>query len=88
MSNELWGLRAEEVEDVDLMTLDIGLPVKDLEDSIARAFGGSSTIIEERVEAINRRGKKVDCLVRILPLRTRKDEIYASMILTAPVADG
>jgi two-component system, chemotaxis family, CheB/CheR fusion protein len=87
MSNDLWGLRADEVEDTDFMSLDIGLPVKQLEDAIARAFGGSSNAIEERVEAVNRRGKRFECVVRVIPLRTHSGDIYASMILTASAGD-
>src|SRR5690349_16304920 len=56
MSTELWGLRSQEVEGHDFMTLDIGLPVAQLEDAIARSFGGSKGTIEELVEATNRRG--------------------------------
>src|SRR3954451_22351246 len=40
-SGELWGLRSDEAEGRDLMELDIGLPVRRLEEGIARAFGGS-----------------------------------------------
>jgi two-component system CheB/CheR fusion protein len=84
MSTDLWGLRPDEVEGEDFMELDIGLPVKELEDPIARAFGGSNNSIEAHVEAMNRRGKRFDCMVRVMPLKTRNDEIYASMILAAP----
>ncbi|HYZ30397.1 MAG TPA: CheR family methyltransferase [Thermoleophilaceae bacterium] len=85
MSKDLWGLRADEVEGHDLMELDIGLPVKNLDDAIARAFGGAAaTPIEERVEAINRRGRRFSCLVRVLPLSTRNSEVYAAMILATP----
>jgi two-component system, chemotaxis family, CheB/CheR fusion protein len=84
MSNELWGLRSSEVEGEDLRGLDIGLPVTQLEDAIARSFNGSTGPIEERVEAVNRRGQKLECVVRILPLRTPSEEIYASLILAAP----
>jgi two-component system CheB/CheR fusion protein len=87
MSADLWGLRADEVDGHDLMTLDIGLPVKELEDAIARSFGGAAGPIEEHVEAVNRRGKSFECLVRVMPLRTR-DEVYASMILAAPEPSG
>jgi two-component system CheB/CheR fusion protein len=83
-SAELWGLRADEVEDQDLMELDIGLPVKDFENAIARSFDGPTGPIEERVEAMNRRGQRLTAVVRVMPLRTRVDEIYASVILVAP----
>jgi len=83
-SVELWGVRAEEVEGRNLMDLDIGLPVRRLEDAVARAFGGSTNSIEEQLEAINRRGQKFACLVRVMPLRTRSGDIYGSMILASP----
>jgi two-component system CheB/CheR fusion protein len=83
-SGELWGLHADEAEGRDLMDLDIGLPVRRLEDGIASALGGSPHLIEEHVEAINRRGQKFECLVRVVPLRTRSGDIYGSMILASP----
>ena len=88
MAEELWGLRSDEVEGQDFMALDIGLPVRELEDPIARALGGSTAAIGERVRATNRRGKQFECSVRVTPLGTRSGEIYAALILTAPVQDG
>jgi two-component system, chemotaxis family, CheB/CheR fusion protein len=88
MSHELWGLRADEVEGKDFMELDIGLPVEELDDAISRSFGGSKGVIEERVEAVNRRGQRFSCLVRVMPLRTRAGDIYGSMILAAPTSNG
>jgi two-component system, chemotaxis family, CheB/CheR fusion protein len=86
MSAELWGLRAEEVEDQNLMELEFGLPVKDFENAIERSFDGPTGPIEERVEAMNGRGQRLTAVVRVMPLRTQTDEIYASMILVAPVS--
>jgi two-component system, chemotaxis family, CheB/CheR fusion protein len=88
MSDELWGLRADEVEGQDFLSLDIGLPVKELQDAIARSFGGSDKVIEESVKAMNRRGRRFDAQVRLMPLRTRNGETYASMILTAPQTEA
>jgi two-component system CheB/CheR fusion protein len=88
MSSELWGLRGDEVDGKDFRELDIGLPVTELEDAIARSFSGSKGPIEETVHAMNRRGQRFEALVRITPLQTRSGEIYASMILTAPATDG
>jgi two-component system CheB/CheR fusion protein len=84
MSHEFWGARADEVEGVDFMDLDIGLPVRELGDAIARSFGGATGRIEEQVDATNRRGKRFPALVRVMPLKTRSGEIYGSMILTSP----
>jgi two-component system, chemotaxis family, CheB/CheR fusion protein len=86
-SGELWGLRADEAEGRDLMELDIGLPVRRLEQGIAQAFGGSTGLIEEHVEAINRRGQTFECRLRVVPLHTRSGDIYGSMILASPNAN-
>ena len=83
-SDELWGLRASEVEGEDFMGLDIGLPVRELDDAIARSFGGAKPPIEQSVDAVNRRGQRFTCQVRVIPLANRADEIYASLILSAP----
>jgi two-component system CheB/CheR fusion protein len=84
MSEELWGLRSAEVEGMDFMALDIGLPVQELEDAIARSFGGSTRQLDVRLDAINRRGQTFECLVRVTPLQRINGETYASMILATP----
>src|SRR3954451_7583284 len=88
MSFELWGLRADEVEGKNFQELDIGLPVSELDDIIARSFGGAKGTLEQRVEARNRRGKQFTALVRVMPLSTRAGDVYASMVLSAPVAES
>jgi two-component system CheB/CheR fusion protein len=62
-AEDLWGLRAEEVQGKSLLNLDIGLPVNDLR-NIARACeqldGGYHETI---LEAVNRRGKPIKCRI-------------------------
>jgi two-component system, chemotaxis family, CheB/CheR fusion protein len=84
MATDIWGLRPDEVDGVDFMSLDIGLPVGELDDAIARAFGGATAPIEERVGAVNRRGRAFDCVVRVMSLRAGSGEIYGAMLLTTP----
>jgi two-component system CheB/CheR fusion protein len=84
MATEIWGLRPDEVDGADFMTLDMGLPVKELDDAIARAFGGATAPIEERVNAVNRRGRAFECSVRVMALRASSGEIYGAMLLTTP----
>jgi two-component system, chemotaxis family, CheB/CheR fusion protein len=88
MSDDLWGLRPHEAEGEDFMSLAIGLPVKELDDAITRAFSDSTDPIEEHIEAMNRRGRKFTCVVRIMPLRGHSGDIYAAMILAAPEPAG
>jgi two-component system CheB/CheR fusion protein len=84
MAAEMWGLRADEVDGADFMSLDIGLPVQELDDAIARAIGGATAPIEERVNAVNRRGRAFECVVRVMSLRSASGEIYGAMLLTTP----
>jgi two-component system CheB/CheR fusion protein len=69
-AEEFWGLREDEVRGVDLLTLDIGLPVNELarplQACLARSEDGSVT-----VSAITRRGRKVECRVTLTPLHAK-----------------
>jgi hypothetical protein len=60
--------------------------LEQLQDAIARSFDGSSDPVEETVEAMDRRGQRFECHVRVLPLQTRAGDVYASMILAASPA--
>ena len=84
-SHELWGLRAEEVEGKNLFSLDVGLPVKDLEDPILRALSpqtqGSSSIA---LDAVNRRGRAMRVNVSVMPLVAAADQHFGALILVTP----
>jgi two-component system CheB/CheR fusion protein len=67
-SQELWGLRPEEVQGRQFLTLDIGLPVETLMQPIRACLSGASTHHETVVEACNRRGKPISCKVTITPM--------------------
>jgi two-component system CheB/CheR fusion protein len=82
-STELWGLRAEEVEGQAFLDLDIGLPVDRLGDSIRKVLAGDADTLEDEVEAVTRRGKRVECRVRTLPLRAPGGNVQGVIILTA-----
>jgi PAS domain S-box-containing protein len=83
-ATDMWGLNATEVADRDVMTLDFGLPVAQLDDAISRALGGAAAPIEERVPAVNRRGVSFECRVRLMPLRARTGEAYGAIVLMEP----
>jgi two-component system CheB/CheR fusion protein len=82
-STELWGLRAEEVEGQPFLDLDIGLPVEEVKDSIRKVLADDTEMVEQQVEAVTRRGKKVECRVRTLPLRASDGKSYGAIILMA-----
>ena len=66
-AEELWGLRAEEVVGRPFLGLDIGLPVDSLAEQVAAAAAGDGDQ-EVTLDAVNRRGAPVRCVVRCMPL--------------------
>src|SRR3954447_2712845 len=80
-ATDLWGLRGDEVNGEHFLSLDMGLPVDKVRDSIRGALGeagGPSTV---SVQAVNRRGRRFECTVRALPLTTREGERYGVILL-------
>jgi two-component system CheB/CheR fusion protein len=79
-SEDLWGLRADEVEGHDLLELDIGLPVGELKQPLEEAVSSSSssTLI---LDAVNRRGRAFRCEVRVMPLVSAKQGLYGGIVL-------
>lgn len=67
-AENLWGMRAEEVRGQSLFGLDIGLPVERLREPIRRCLAGAEERQEEILEAINRRGRTIQCRISYNPL--------------------
>jgi two-component system CheB/CheR fusion protein len=65
ISEELWGLRSEEVIGKKFQALDIGLPIKDLQERIDGLHSAKESHLEFTAEAYNRRGKTINCRVRV-----------------------
>ena len=66
-SENAWGLREEEVIGHPFRDLDIGLPVRRLEEAVRRAATASEGS-EIAVDAVDRRGRGMRCRVRVAPL--------------------
>jgi two-component system, chemotaxis family, CheB/CheR fusion protein len=64
-AEDLWGLRAEEVQGKPLLGLDIGLPVGRL--PLAGFLDGTASYQEETLDATTRRGKAIRCHVTCTP---------------------
>jgi two-component system CheB/CheR fusion protein len=69
-AEDLWGLRADEVQGRSMLNLDIGLPVGQLRDVIRPCLSGDSDHQQVLLDAVNRRGKKIKCRVTCTPLVT------------------
>jgi two-component system CheB/CheR fusion protein len=93
-AEELWGLRAEEVERVHLMNLDFGLPTARLMPAIRSCLAGERGAHEVVLDATNRRGRRIECRVTVAPLVGRQDGRPQGVIVLmdeqrpAPVAIG
>jgi two-component system CheB/CheR fusion protein len=69
-AEDLWGLRTDEVQGKSLLNLDIGLPVHELRGMVRNCLTGESGKAEIELDAVNRRGKKINCRVTCSPLVT------------------
>jgi two-component system CheB/CheR fusion protein len=92
-AEELWGVRAAEVEHVHFLRLDIGLPLEQIEQPIRDCVGGKIDHHESFLQALNRRGRAVVCKTTLYPLVTRNDARPRGVIvmmdeMTAPDDDG
>jgi two-component system CheB/CheR fusion protein len=67
-AEDLWGLRPDEVQGRSLLNLDIGLPVAQLRDVVRPCLAGEKEHMEVVLDAVNRRGKKIQCRITCSPL--------------------
>jgi two-component system, chemotaxis family, CheB/CheR fusion protein len=79
-ASDLWGLRADEVEESNFLNLDIGIPVGELRGPIRATLSGE---VPDPVvlEGHNRKGQPVSCEVSFAPLRTHRDEIEGGILV-------
>jgi two-component system CheB/CheR fusion protein len=82
-SAELWGLRADEVEGKPFSTLDIGLPVNEVEAALNLALSTEARPTSLELDAVNRRGRPFKCSVRVLPLASPGGEVAGALLLMA-----
>jgi two-component system CheB/CheR fusion protein len=62
---DLWGVRADEVRGKHFLNFDIGLPVAALSTAIRSCLGGEREFVELHIPATNRRGKAIDCYIKL-----------------------
>jgi two-component system, chemotaxis family, CheB/CheR fusion protein len=85
-TEELWGLREREVRGQYFLNLDIGLPVEQLRQSIRACLTEATRSIEITLEAIDRRGKKIQCNVTLTPLIDVRGETQGVLLLMEKIA--
>jgi two-component system CheB/CheR fusion protein len=67
-SEQMWGLRVAEVRNKNVFGLDIGLPIEQFRREMRACLSGESELASLTVDATNRRGKPVQCIVTCTPL--------------------
>jgi len=80
-SHDLWGLRYDEVEGEDFLTLDIGLPVAALRGPLDEVLAGRSARAETSLKATNRRGRAVELLLTCTPLVTSDGAVKGAIMV-------
>jgi two-component system CheB/CheR fusion protein len=80
-AEELWGLRADEVTARHFMNLDIGLPLGELRGVLMSALAEDADAVEREVAAVNRRGRTIDCTVRVTPMRERSGTVRGLIVM-------
>jgi two-component system CheB/CheR fusion protein len=79
-SSELWGLRSDEAEGQNLLSLDVGLPVEKLSGALRDVLNNGESRVELRVEATNRRGHPIDCRIVALPLSVDGQDVSGTIL--------
>jgi two-component system, chemotaxis family, CheB/CheR fusion protein len=80
-SEDLWGLHSREVQDKSLFSLDIGLPVEQLQDVIRQCLSGEGDRLEVTLDATNRRGRGIQCRITCNPLLDLDKRIQGVILL-------
>ena len=80
-AEDLWGVRSDETVGTQFLTLEIGLPVAQLAQSLRAVMNGEENLIEKTIPALSRRGRTIDCLVSVTPLHSAEGKTTGVIIL-------
>jgi two-component system, chemotaxis family, CheB/CheR fusion protein len=85
-ARELWGLTPDEAVGQHFLKLDVGLPVDQLLSPIRAALtnGDADGAQPLRVQAVNRRGRQIECVVTMTPLDGASDGRQGVIVMMQP----
>jgi two-component system, chemotaxis family, CheB/CheR fusion protein len=86
-SEELWGVRQEEVQGQHFLNLDIGLPIEQVRPTLKAAMSGEDGTQSTMVQATNRRGRTVNCRVTCSPLLDNDTNLRGVIVLVVDETD-
>src|SRR5262249_8359523 len=84
-SADLWGIRPDEARGRHLLNLDFGLPLDKIAKPLRDSLAGKSPGAELTVPALNRRGRQIECRVRISQLVQPDGNVRGAIILQEPI---
>jgi two-component system CheB/CheR fusion protein len=84
-AENLWGLKADEVNQQSLFSLDIGLPVERLRDPLYQCLSGTQPDREILIDALNSRGRSIQCRLSFNPLKDGSKEPHGVILLIKEV---
>ncbi|HEV8310402.1 MAG TPA: CheR family methyltransferase [Methylomirabilota bacterium] len=87
-AEDLWGVRPHEAKGRHFLNLDIGLPAAELLQPIRACLSGEAPHSAVTLEATNRRGRRIQCLVDCTPLLGSAADIQGAILLMEPRDDG
>jgi two-component system CheB/CheR fusion protein len=87
-AEDLWGLCAEEVSGQHLLNLGIDLPVQRLRSALKTCLSGESWFEQVRVDAVNRRGRKITCQVTCCPLLSVAAPVTGAILVMDELTNG
>lgn len=80
-AEDMWGLRPDEVFQTNFLNLDTGLPVEQLRAPVKACLAGEAESLQVRLEATNRRGKRIQVIVTCSPLVPKRGAEPTGVIL-------
>lgn len=86
-SENMWGLRSEEVTGEPFLDLDIGLPVQKLRDDLKAILDREAPQQPTVVDAMDRRGRSVTCRVRLSPLLYEAKEARGVVLIIEDITE-
>jgi two-component system CheB/CheR fusion protein len=87
-SEDLWGLRADEVIGKDFLSLDITLELEQLKQPIKGILSGEEDFSNNIQQTINRRGKPIECKITMVQRNNNSEGIQGVILLMEEVANG
>jgi two-component system, chemotaxis family, CheB/CheR fusion protein len=86
-SQQMWGLREEEVLGSLLLGLDIGLPVAELAPALSASLKEEAGHFETELDAVDRRGSRIRCRVSITSMKLTPSDPAGVVLMVEQIVE-